>query len=162
MAQSEKIRRIESLSWRCLLVSLVCNSIWTSYAFKVQSIEIAIINVIGLLANVLLLTIYLIVKPEQNLMTQFFGVMVVCQIFNFDTFNFYICGYLGIFCSTLMSVIPLSQIPEIIETRCTQKLNIYSLCLQYANAFVWSIWSFETSHYFFMFSLSICMLCLKI
>lgn len=65
---------------------------------------------IGLLSNVLLLTIYLIVKPEQNLMTQFFVVMVICQIFNFDIFNLYICGYLGIFCTALMSVIPLSQI----------------------------------------------------
>ena len=41
-------------------------------------------------------------------------------------------------------------------------MNIYSLFLQLTNAFVWSIWSFETSHYFYMFSLSIVMICLKI
>lgn len=45
MTEIERIRRVETISWNCLLVSVVCNSIWTSYAFKVQCIEIAIVNV---------------------------------------------------------------------------------------------------------------------
>jgi hypothetical protein len=45
MTEVERVRRIESMSWNCLLVSVVCSSIWTSYAFKTQSVEIALINV---------------------------------------------------------------------------------------------------------------------
>ena len=45
MTEVERVRRVETISWNYLLVSVVCSSIWTSYAFKIQCIEIAIINV---------------------------------------------------------------------------------------------------------------------
>jgi hypothetical protein len=45
MTDQERVKRVEAMSWNCLLLSVVCSSIWCSYAFKVQSIEIAIINV---------------------------------------------------------------------------------------------------------------------
>lgn len=35
MTEVERVKRVEALSWNCLLVSVVCSSIWTSYAFKV-------------------------------------------------------------------------------------------------------------------------------
>ena len=35
MTEVERVKRVEALSWNCLLVSGVCSSIWTSYAFKV-------------------------------------------------------------------------------------------------------------------------------
>ena len=45
MTYMEQLARIESLSWYYLLLNVVSNSIWTSYAFKVQCIELAIANV---------------------------------------------------------------------------------------------------------------------
>lgn len=45
MTEVERVRRVEAISWNYLLVSVICSSIWTSYAFKIQCIEIAIINV---------------------------------------------------------------------------------------------------------------------
>ena len=35
MTEVERIRRVETLSWNYLLVSVICSSIWTSYAFKI-------------------------------------------------------------------------------------------------------------------------------
>lgn len=48
-------------------MTILCNSIWTSYAFKTQNIDLAIICVIPLIVSILLTTIYLSVKPQQNL-----------------------------------------------------------------------------------------------
>mmetsp|Transcript_40224 Transcript_40224/g.61389 ORF Transcript_40224/g.61389 Transcript_40224/m.61389 type:complete len:131 (+) Transcript_40224:211-603(+) len=78
MDKRERVSRVEVCSWKCLLLALMNYSVWTSYAFKVQSVEIALISVTCLLINVLLLALYLVVKPEQQLTIQFFGVLIFC------------------------------------------------------------------------------------
>lgn len=45
MTYMEQLARIESISWYYLLLNVVAYSIWTSYSFKVQCIELAIANV---------------------------------------------------------------------------------------------------------------------
>lgn len=45
MTYMEQLARVESLSWYFLLLNVVSNSIWTSYAFKLQCIELAMANV---------------------------------------------------------------------------------------------------------------------
>ena len=78
----EKIAIVEKLSWQYLLLNVICASIFSSYAFKIESIELAMVNVfckflslfllnlissLGLLSNIFLLAIYLSVKPSQSL-----------------------------------------------------------------------------------------------
>ena len=40
-----------------------------------------------MLIHIVIASIYLNVKPEQNLIIQFFGVVLICQLFNFDFLN---------------------------------------------------------------------------
>ena len=66
-----------------------------------------------MLINVLLLAIYLTIKPDKTLIAQFFAVIVVCQIFNFDYLGQYLCAVIGIILSFLLNIIPLSFIVSI-------------------------------------------------
>ena len=68
-----------------MILNVMSNSIWISYSFKIQSLEIALVNVIckyfstliniqqhyayilAMLINIILLAIYMTMKPEQNL-----------------------------------------------------------------------------------------------
>ena len=93
-----------------MLLAMVCYSIWTSYAFKLQLIEIAIVNVFSLLATVVYLSIYLLVKTEQKYIVQFFVVLISCQVFNFDVMHEKLCGILGLISMFTLQIIPLSQI----------------------------------------------------
>lgn len=43
--QQERIRQVEKQSWTLMLLSVICYSIWTSFAFKQQCIEIAVVCV---------------------------------------------------------------------------------------------------------------------
>ena len=35
------------MSWKYMLLNVFCASIFTSYAFKIESVELAMINIIG-------------------------------------------------------------------------------------------------------------------
>jgi tryptophan-rich sensory protein len=63
----EQIQRVESISYEYLLLNLIANSVWTSYAFKTQNIDLAIISVVPLVVTIVLLTIYLSIKPKAQL-----------------------------------------------------------------------------------------------
>ena len=60
----EQVQRVKSISFGYLLLNILCNSIWTSYAFKTQNIDLAIICVIPLVITIILTTIYLSVIPK--------------------------------------------------------------------------------------------------
>ena len=107
-------------------------------------------NCVELLVNILLLAIYLMVKPENGLITQFFVVIVVCQFFNFDMFNSQLCGILGIICTIIQNLIPLCHIPNVIETRCTSQMNVYIISLSAMNYIIWALWSYLTKNYCYM------------
>ena len=66
-SKAEQIQRVESISYSYLLLNIVCNSVWTSYAFKTQNIDLAIISVFPLVIAIILSAIYLSVKPEPAL-----------------------------------------------------------------------------------------------
>lgn len=66
-SQIEKIMEVEKLSWPYLILNVICASIFTSYAFKIESVELALLNVYSLISNVFLLGVYLYIKPNQSL-----------------------------------------------------------------------------------------------
>ena len=66
-SQIEKIMEVEKLSWPYLILNVICASIFTSYAFKIESVELALLNVYSLISNVFLLGVYLFIKPNQSL-----------------------------------------------------------------------------------------------
>lgn len=121
--KNEQIQRVESISFGYLLLCILCNSIWTSYAFKTQNIDLAIISVIPLLVAIILVMIYLTVKPESALIQQFFGTVLISQIFNFDLLPLSICGLLGAVTSVMTNGISLFALPDIIETRDVSQIN---------------------------------------
>jgi len=65
--KAEQVQRVESISFAYLLLNILCNSVWTSYAFKTQNIDLAIISVFPLVIAIILCTIYLSVKPQSHL-----------------------------------------------------------------------------------------------
>ena len=60
----DKIIEVEKLSWPYLILNVICACIFTSYAFKIESVELALINVFSLISNNVLLGIYLYTKPK--------------------------------------------------------------------------------------------------
>ena len=44
--KKEQVERVESISYMYLLLNIICNAIWTSYALKTQNVDLAIISVI--------------------------------------------------------------------------------------------------------------------
>jgi len=75
--RNEQVQRVESISFMYILINILCCSIWTSYAFKTQNIDLAVINVFPLVIMVILASIYLSVKPESHLFKQFFGILML-------------------------------------------------------------------------------------
>lgn len=63
-----------------------------------------------MLVYIVLASIYLSVKPDQKLIIQFFGVVVTCQLFNFDFLSKYGTGAFAIGFGILQSMVPLSII----------------------------------------------------
>ena len=43
--RQEQLERVASISFNYLLVSTMCNAVWTSYAFKTKNIDLAIVTV---------------------------------------------------------------------------------------------------------------------
>ena len=119
-----------------------------------------------MLIHIILASIYLNVKPDQNLIIQFFGLILVCQLFNFDYLGQYGCGTFAIGFGFLQSIVPLSIVvsiyifhrislliliqPNLIETRNTKELSILKLCLSALNSVTWIMWSYESSHFLYM------------
>lgn len=131
------MERVESISFTYLLLQVLNNCIWTSYAFKTQNIDLAIISVVPLIIAIILTAIYLCVKPESPLMSQFFAMLLLCQIFNFDLLSTSVSGALGTLVSILGNLIGLSFVPEVIESRDTRGFN---MPLTYINIFNLVIW----------------------
>ena len=44
--KKEQLARVESVSFAYLLLSILCNAIWTCYAFKTTSTDLALISMI--------------------------------------------------------------------------------------------------------------------
>ena len=97
-------------SWPLLLVSVLNNAVWTSFSFKEQKIELATVFVASLLLDTCSIAILLFFKPETKRIVEFVGIIILCQVFNFDMMSSMCCGMIGISCSLLLSLIPLSHI----------------------------------------------------
>ena len=128
---------MESISFTYLLLCIINNSIWTSYAFKTQNIDLAIISVVPLVIAIILTVIYISVKPESSLMRQLFGTIVICQIFNFDLLSISSTGTLGTVVSILSNLIGVAVVPGVIETRDTSGFNMPLIYINIFNLLIW-------------------------
>ena len=135
------MRRIESVSFHYLLLSILSCAIWTSYAFKTQNIDLAIINVFPLIVAIILVSIYLSIKPESGIIKQFFGVIAICQIFNFDLIPSSSCGMLGTCTSVCVNIIPLSFMPNVIKTRDVKGINMPLTSVNIVNLAIWETYA---------------------
>lgn len=153
--EREQIQRVESISFNYLLLLLICNSIWTSYAFKTQNIDLAIISVVPLIVAIILLTIYLTVKPQSLLIKKFFGMILFSQIFNFDLIPVSMCGLLGTFTSVFCNLFGLFFMPDVIKTRDVSVLNIPMLVISTINALLWFLYAVLLNESFMMMSNSL-------
>lgn len=111
---------------------------WCSYAFKTQNIDLAIISVFPLVIAIILSTVYLSVKPESTLIKQFFGTVLICQIFNFDMLPMPVCGLLGTLSSISINLIPLIFIPDVIQTKNVSGINYPLTVVSVINYFIWA------------------------
>lgn len=110
---------------------------WTSYAFKTQNIDLAIISVIPLIIAIILTAIHLSVKPESSLIKQFFFTIAISQIFNFDLVPVTICGSLGTIASIMTNVISLTFMPHVIQTRDVSGINMPMTVINLSNLSIW-------------------------
>jgi uncharacterized protein with PQ loop repeat len=85
-----------------------------------------------------LTAIYLSVKPESYLIKQFFGTVLVSQLFNFDLLSMSLCGTLGTLSSILVNMIPLAFIPKVIQTRDVSGINFPLAAMGTINLFIWA------------------------
>lgn len=138
-----------------MLLLMICNSIWTSYAFKTQNIDLAIVSVIPLIVDIILLTIYLTVKPQSLLIKKFFGMVLFSQIFNFDLIPVSMCGLLGTFTSVLSNMFGLLFIPDIIRTRDVSVINFPMLTMSTINSLLWFMYALLLNESFMMMSNSL-------
>jgi uncharacterized protein with PQ loop repeat len=122
-------------------LNILCNSIWTSYAFKTQNIDLAIICVIPLVITVILTTIYLSVIPKTEHIQRFFATVLISQIFNFDLLPMSLCGTLGTLTSILTSGISLTYLPEIIKTRDVSGINLLLTSMSVLNYIIWTLYA---------------------
>ena len=147
---------VEKLSWPYLILNVICASIFTSYAFKIESVELALVNVFSLISNIFLLGVYLYINPNQSLIVQFFATIISCQVFNYDLMSSQACGALGILAVIMQQIVPLSQIPSMIETRSTAHLPKhikYFILLEIVSTLSWMCWSFKSGHYLYIVAL---------
>ena len=139
--RQEQIQRVESISFHYLLVNILSCVIWTSYAFKTQNIDLAIISVFPLIITIILVAIYLSVKPESKLIKQFFTVILISQIFNFDLLSKSLCGLLGTLMSITTNLVPLTFIPEVIRTRDVSGINMPLTVVNLCNLSLWEAYA---------------------
>ena len=151
LVRSQKRNYEQVTSWQVLLVSTLNCAVWTSYSFKLHCIELAVVTVSMLLANVVMLGFYMIMRPSSKQIVQFFALIILCQIFNFDVLPPHTCGIVGVLCSLLFNFLPLSNVPTLIDTRVPNCLPSNSmLTLQIFGAVCWSGWALLSHHYLFL------------
>ena len=63
--REDQLKRVESINFSYLLLTILNTSIWTSYAYKTKNIDLAIISIVPLIISIVLSTIYLAVKKEM-------------------------------------------------------------------------------------------------
>jgi uncharacterized protein with PQ loop repeat len=129
--------------------------VWTSYAFKTQNIDLAIINVIPLIITIVLASIYLTVKPENPLIQKFFSIILISQIFNFDLVSMSLCGLLGTLISIASNGISLTNMPEVIRTRDVSNINLPLTIMSFINNIVWFMYASMKNEPFMMISNSL-------
>lgn len=130
----------------------MCNAVWTSYAFKTKNIDLAIVTVTrkyhffshsffypALIIGIIITAIYLSVKPESSLIKQFFFVILLSQIFNFDMVPTTMCGMLGTITSIMSSSVSLMFMPEVIKTRDVTSINLPMSSMNALNYFIWTL-----------------------
>ena len=71
----EQRKRVESINFSYLLLTILNTSIWTSYAYKTKNIDLAIISIVPLIISILLSVIYLLVKKEK--VTEFLAIIAI-------------------------------------------------------------------------------------
>ena len=132
-------------------MATLCNAIWTSYAFKTKNIDLAIICVtrkfssdfslfpIALIIGIIMSAIYLSVKPDSSLIKQFFFVILISQVFNFDMVPTTMCGMLGTITSIMSSSVSLMYMPEVIKTRDVTSINLPLSMMNAINYFIWTL-----------------------
>lgn len=97
---AEQVKRVESVSFGYLLLATLSYAIWTSYAFQIQNVDLLFVSIVPCMVNGLLSLIYLYVIPDRDLIMKFAGMILICQIFNFDLVSTANTGTLG----TLMTI----------------------------------------------------------
>lgn len=132
---------MESVSFYYILLSIISQAIWTSYAFKIQNIDLAVISIFPLVIAIILACIYLSVKPESRLIKLFFFTLLAALFFNLDLFSISICGLLGTISSVICNMVPLSFMPEVIKTRDVSGINMPLTYVNLANLGTWLLYA---------------------
>ena len=94
---------------------------------------------LALIIGIVVTAIYLSVKPESTLIKQFFFVILVSQVFNFDMVPTTMCGMLGTIFSIMSSSVSLIYMPEVIKTRDVSTINLPMRAMNCLNYFIWTL-----------------------
>ena len=89
---------------------------------------------------ILLVSIYLSIKPESGLIQQFFFTIAIAQVFNFDLLPIHVCGSLGTLSSIGTQMVPMSLMPQVIKTKDVSGINLPLVMVSLLNFMVWTIY----------------------
>ena len=62
----EKNASLKGISFKYLLANFFCYQVWLAYSFKVDNMDLIIINMVGAIINTTFLGLYLYVKYKIN------------------------------------------------------------------------------------------------
>ena len=132
-------------------------STWQSSVSYVSNLIINFItfNFIALIIAIILATIYLTVKPKGHLIQQFFTVVLVSQIFNFDLLPMSMCGLLGTLASIATNGVNLSCMTDVIKTRDVSGINLPLTVISTINTTIWFLYAYTKGDPFMTMSNSI-------
>jgi uncharacterized protein with PQ loop repeat len=100
-----------------------------------------VINVVPLIISTICAIIYLFVKPDRDMIMKFFVTIFICQIFNFDLLSTATSGLLGTFASIINNMIGLVNIPHVIRTRDTSRINMPLIYVCILNVSIWLVYA---------------------
>lgn len=111
----------------------------------------AVLYVYCMLLQLLQLAIYILIKPQQRLIFQFFGVIVICQTFNLDHFSSTFCALCGCLCLSLEQLVQLCRVPDALDTHESDPFipSFSFLFIKLASLYTWSLWSWMSGQYWF-------------
>ncbi|CDW89365.1 protein ruptured pollen grain [Stylonychia lemnae] len=144
LSHSEKVKRLDSISYIYLLTGLTTNIVWLAYGYKIGNQDIIVNNIFGMSMSIIIISMYMAVMKsiEQILMMLILIPIAIAFLINQVPVN--LCGLVGSIISVTSNVSPLEKIANVIATRDHRFINFPVALFTCFNAVVWCTYGYIT------------------